>query len=197
MPIHSPGKAGRYDLENSIGYLVNRAAQLIAARFADDLKVHDVNLQAWRILAALSHAEQQSVSELADHTGAELSYVSRSITNLEAQNLVERHASVSDKRAVHVFLTEEGKALVKALAPKGQHIERSSVVDVSTADLRITLNTLRKVCHNLVAGGDPPAASNHKLSVARRVMDRTISREAKAAPARKRALKPKTTSSSS
>lgn len=173
MPIHSPGKAGRYDLENSIGYLVNRAAQLIAARFGDDLKPHDVNLQAWRILAALSQAEHQSVSELADHTGAELSYVSRSVVQMQERGLVERNASPSDKRTVRVSLTKSGKELVRGLAPKGQRIERASVAEVSEADLKTTLDTLRKVCHNLVASSSPPAGGNHKLSVARRVMDKT------------------------
>lgn len=172
MTTRSPAKKGRYDLDNSIGYLLNRAAHLIAASFGDELKQQGVNLQTWRILAALSQAGDQSMSELADHTGAELSYLSRSVATLEGQNLVERRPSPMDKRTAQLSLTEAGWALVSDLAPKGRAMERLSVADVPRDDLEATLRTLRAVCHNLVASVDSPAAVNRKLTVARRVKKR-------------------------
>ncbi len=186
MPAHSPGKAGRYDLEKSIGYLLNRAAHLIAARFNDDLKPHVVNLQAWRILAALSQSEPQSLSELADHTGAELSYMSRSIAVLEKRGLLQRDPSPTDKRTTRLSLTEGGKTLVRELAPKALAIERSGLAQVSAVDLKTTLHTLRVVCQNLVAVCDAPTAVNRKLTIARRVKKRALSQAAAPAPRRKR-----------
>lgn len=159
----------RYELENSIGYLLNRAAHLIAARFSDDLKPHAVNLQAWRILAALSELDSQSMSELADHTGAELSYLTRAVAGLEEQGLVERAASALDKRKILLSLTEAGAELVSELAPKGRAVERLSLAAVPAADLKVTLQTLRAVCHNLVSQPDAPATANRKLTIARRV----------------------------
>lgn len=164
-----------YPLENSIGYLLNRAAHLIAARFSDDLKPHEVNLQAWRILAALSALDKQTMSELADHTGAELSYLYRTVVAMEERGLLLRTPSVLDKRIVHMSLTEPAWDIVRELAPKGKAIERLSVAKVSAEDLQITLRTLRAVCHNLVNA--PPASGavdgeNRKLRVARRVKNK-------------------------
>jgi len=169
MSVRAPAAKGRYDLEHSIGYLLNRAAALIAARFDDDLKARGVSLQAWRILAALSQSEPQSLSELADHTGSELSYLSRSVAQLEKQGLVERGQSALDKRATQLVRSTAGRALVRELAPKARDVERLSLHEVSDADLDTTLRTLRAVCHNLVPHPDASTAVNRKLTIARRV----------------------------
>ena len=185
VPRRSPGKEGRYDLENSIGYLLNRAAHLIAARFGDELKAHGVNLTTWRILAALSQSDRQSMSEIANHTGAELSYLLRSVVALEAHGLVQRKASVADKRTTLVLLTDAGWEVVRELAPRARAMERLSVADVSAADLQATLRTLRAACHSLVP--DAGASDvNRKLTVARRVRKRAQSK-LEAAPARRKA----------
>jgi DNA-binding MarR family transcriptional regulator len=187
MPTRSTAKEARYDLENSIGYLLNRAAHLIAARFGDDLKAHGVGLQTWRILAALSQWGNQSMSELANHTGAELSYLSRLVASLQDQGLVEREASALDKRTALLSLTDEGWSLVRELAPKARGMERLSVAGVPAADLQATLRTLRAACHNLVDDEHASPAVNRKLTVARRVRKRAESQPPAATSRRKSA----------
>lgn len=175
MPSRSQAEEASYPLEDSIGYLLNRAAHLIAARFSDDLKPHDVNLQAWRILAALSAQDHQSMSELADHTGAELSYLYRTVVAMEERGLLLRTPSALDKRIIHMSLTEPAWDIVRELAPKGKAIERLSVSTVSAEDLQTTLRTLHAVCHNLVNAPPAPGAAdaeNRKLRVARRVKNK-------------------------
>ena len=185
MSVPTPAPKGRYDLDNSIGYLLNRAAALIAARFDDDLKERGVSLQAWRILAALSQSEPQSLSELANHTGSELSYLSRSVVQLEARGLVERSQSVLDKRASQLVRTGQGRDLVRELAPKARNVERLSLQDISAEDLHITLRTLREVCHNLVPHPDAPSAVNRKLTIARRVKQKALAQGEEPTPRRR------------
>ena len=62
------------------GYLLNRAASIIAARFSDDLKAHGVNLQTWRVLAALNFLNNQSMTELGQPYGAQSCRLSRSVS---------------------------------------------------------------------------------------------------------------------
>lgn len=177
MPAPLPDKEGLYDLENSIGYLLNRAGHLIAARFSDELKLHDISVQSWRILAALSQAGNQSMSELADHTGAELSYLTRLVATLEKQDYLERQPSPLDKRATLISLTPTGWAVVRQLSPKASAIQCESVANVPQADLEATLRTLRAVSQNLVAGLTAPAGVNRKLTIARRVKKRARNRQ--------------------
>lgn len=163
-----------YDLEKSVGYLLNRAANIVAARFGDELKQHDINLQAWRVLAALSYQDRQSLTELANHTAAEFSYLSRSVAGLEARGLVERLPSPLDKRTVLMSLTPAGRTLVGELAPRGAAMEKLALAGVSKADVRITLQTLRAIYHNLVDSVDDSGAPNRKLTVARRARKRAM-----------------------
>lgn len=187
MPSRTPKDPAHYALENSIGYLLNRAAHLIAARFSDDLKPHEVNLQAWRILTALRAQGNQSMSELADHTGAELSYLYRSVVAMEERGLLTRTPSPTDKRTVYLSLTKAGAELVLELSPKAKAIERLSVTTVSAEDLDTTLSTLRAVCHNLVNTPGEPEAVNRKLTIARRVKKKAEARPEAPAPRRTRA----------
>lgn len=161
-----------FDVEHSIGYLLNRAANIIAARFSDELKTHGVNLQTWRVLAALSYQDQQSLTDLANHTGAELSYISRSVASAETRGLVARVVSPADKRAFLLTLTPIGRKLVKELTPKGVRIEKSSVTGVPRADVETTLRTLHAIYHNMVDSTDDSTDVNRKLTVARRVRKR-------------------------
>jgi DNA-binding MarR family transcriptional regulator len=163
-----------YDLDRSVGYLLNRAAAIIAARFSDDLKAHGVNLQTWRVLAALNFENKQSMTELANHTGAELSYLSRCVASAEQRGLVERVASSADKRAVVLALTPEGLALVKDLSPYGHRIEKNSMKGVSKTDMETTLRTLHSIYHNLVDSTEASPDMNRKLTVARRARKRTL-----------------------
>jgi DNA-binding MarR family transcriptional regulator len=161
-----------HDLDHSVGYLLNRAARIIAARFSDDLKSYDINLQEWRVLTALRHEDHQTLSDLAGHTGSELSYLSRAVGALESKGYVRRSASPADRRNIHLSLTAAGTAIVSELAPRAWRIERMSVEGVSTRELNIALRTLRTIYSNLVDSCEDAPVVNRKLTVARRVRRR-------------------------
>jgi DNA-binding MarR family transcriptional regulator len=161
-----------HDLDHSVGYLLNRAARIIAARFSDDLKPYDINLQAWRVLAALRHEDDQTLSDLASHTGSELSYLSRAVGALESKDYIRRSEPPSDRRNIHLSLTAAGTAIVSELSPRAWRIERVSVKGVSARELDITLKTLRTVYSNLVDSCEDAPVVNRKLTVARRARRR-------------------------
>jgi DNA-binding MarR family transcriptional regulator len=170
-----PAECPDHDLNESIGYLLNLAASIIAARFSDDLKSFDINLQGWRVLAALRHEDHQTLSDLASHTGTELSYLSRAVGALQTKGYICRSESTSDRRTIRLSLSSEGASIVSELAPRAWQIERTSVKGVSARELEITFNTLRAVYSNLVDQDEDVHAVNRKLAVARRVRRREAS----------------------
>jgi DNA-binding MarR family transcriptional regulator len=165
-----------WDLDRSVGYLLNRAANIMAARFSDKLKPHGINLQMWRVLAALEHEDGQSLTDLASHTASELSYLSRSVAGIEEQGLVTRVASAVDKRTVRLSLTPAGRRLVKSLAPRGEEVENAAMVGFSEDQIEGMLRGLEALYHNLVADAqdEVAVAVNRKLTVARRVRQRAL-----------------------
>ena len=173
-----PAERPDHDLDHSVGYLLNRAASIIAARFSDDLKAYNINLQTWRVLAALRHEDHQTLSDLASHTGSELSYLSRAVSALEAKGYIQRSESPSDRRNIHLSITPAGAAIVAELAPRAWEIERVSMKGVTANELAITLKTLRAVFSNLVDSCEDASVVNRKLTVARRVRRREARDEA-------------------
>jgi DNA-binding MarR family transcriptional regulator len=177
-----PAERPDHDLDHSVGYLLNRAASIIAARFSDDLKEHNINLQTWRVLAALRHEDHQTLSDLASHTGSELSYLSRAVTALETKGYIQRSESPSDRRNIHLSITKAGAAIVAELAPRAWQIERMSMKGVTANELAITLKTLRAVFSNLVDSCEDASVVNRKLTVARRVRRREAREDASNEP---------------
>ncbi|WGS55151.1 MarR family transcriptional regulator (plasmid) [Paraburkholderia sp. D15] len=173
-----PAERPDHDLDHSVGYLLNRAASIIAARFSDDLKAHNINLQTWRVLAALRHEDHQTLSDLASHTGSELSYLSRAVSALETKGYIQRSESPSDRRNIHLSITAAGAAIVAELAPRAWQIERMSMKGVTPSELAITLKTLRAVYSNLVDSCEDASVANRKLTVARRARRREARDEA-------------------
>lgn len=174
LPMESPD----HDLDKSLGYLLNRAASIIAARFSDDLKSCNINLQGWRVLAALRDEDHQTLSDLASHTGSELSYLSRAVGTLESKGYIHRSQCPADRRTIHLSLTPQGTSIVNELSPRARQIESMSVEGVSARELEITLKTLRTVYSNLVDNCEGAPAINRKLTVARRVRRREARSEA-------------------
>ncbi|CAG4917200.1 MarR family winged helix-turn-helix transcriptional regulator [Paraburkholderia gardini] len=173
-----PAERPDHDLDHSVGYLLNRAASIIAARFSDDLKAYNINLQTWRVLAALRHEDHQTLSDLASHTGSELSYLSRAVSALETKGYIQRSESPADRRNIHLSITPAGAAIVAELAPRAWEIERMSMKGVTASELAITLKTLRAVFSNLVDSCEDASVVNRKLTVARRVRRREARDEA-------------------
>lgn len=163
-----------YDLEESIGYLLHRSSSIVIARFSDDMKPFGFGIQVWRLLAALSQEKPQSLSEIAEHTAAELSYVSRSVMKAEADGLVERTASPDDQRVILVSLTDKGRDIVSVLSAKSDALQHICLQDVSQEDREATLRTLKKIYTNLVPEVDDTTDMNRKLTIARRLKRKSM-----------------------
>ena len=79
---------------------------------------YDLTVPQFGALEALYHLGPLSLGELADKllvTGGNVTYV---MDRLEAQGLVSRYRSESDRRVVHAKLTEKGRALVARVFPE-------------------------------------------------------------------------------
>lgn len=165
----------RYRLDQSLGYLLNRSADIVSATFADILKKEDISLPEWRVLTALTDRNDQSLSELAAHAGTELSYLSRVVLHAQERGLVVRAASTADKRTTHVTITAEGRALVRAVMPQAKALEASWLQGIPKPDVDNLRKTLQALYLNVLNSHPDLSSSGRKLVVARRMRDRSES----------------------
>jgi DNA-binding MarR family transcriptional regulator len=151
------------------GYLLNRTGALGAATMSDLLDAHNVALPVWQMLLILSDFGELTLSELASHSGFELSYVSRVVLNTQQLGLISRSELPSDRRSIRLSLTSAGHAMVRKILPKTRSLGNIMLKGIPESDIDATFRTLRAVYENLTSfSGDTSAEVNRKRLIARR-----------------------------
>ena len=67
------------------------------------------------------------------------------LPRLEEQNLVRRETSRQDARMAHVYLTEQGRELARAIREGAQLIDGRAFENVPEGDREATVRTLRRI----------------------------------------------------
>ena len=151
------------------GYLLNRTGSLGAASMSDLLKEFDMPLPIWQILLILSEFGEQTISELASHTGIEMSYLSRTVLKAEKRDFVARAKSAKDKRVTYIKLVTGGRQMIRRVLPKTRLLRGIMFQGIPDADIETTARTLKMVYDNLASNaGTISEDINRKLTVARR-----------------------------
>lgn len=115
---------------------------------------HGLNMHEYWVLAMLSESPGRCLRmrELARRSTASASRLSHTVTRLQERGLVKRERSAADRRGQTATLTDEGMAVVRAVAP--DHVEdvRRLVFDpLSPAEVE----QLSHVCDRLLTRLDP------------------------------------------
>jgi MarR family transcriptional regulator for hemolysin len=151
------------------GYLLNRAGSLGAAYMSNVLKEFDVPLPIWQILLVLSEFREQTTSELASHTGIEMSHLFRTVLKAEECGFVVRTKSAKDKRVTYIKLGAGGRQMIRKVLPKTRAIVRNVFEGIPDSDIETTVRTLKMVYDNLASNIDAISVDiNRKLIVAQR-----------------------------
>lgn len=77
----------------------------------------------WYILRALYEQDGQHASELARAVGRAATSFTPNLDKLQNKGLIERRADPSDRRAVRIYLTEEGRTCKKAVHDAAEDID--------------------------------------------------------------------------
>ena len=160
-----------YGARQSLGYMLNRTADIVATSVSELLRQESVSLSEWRVLTVLTDHADQTLSELAAHAGTELSYLSRVVTNAEQRGLVVRFTSAEDKRSTKVAITDEGRALVQGFIPRMKTLEERWMHGIPPSDIETLRKTLQTVYTNVLSA-NPSGPRGRKFKVPLRVRDR-------------------------
>lgn len=111
-------------LEDSLGYLVNRAARLMAANLAEELRPVGIGIGQWAALLVLWARDGVTQVELARDVAIEPPTLVRTLDRMVRDHLVERRPDPRDGRLSRVWLTERGRALRDELVPRAVGVNR-------------------------------------------------------------------------
>ena len=97
------------EFSQSLPMALLRAREAVMDRFRPLLRRHGVTEQQWRVLRALSAAQETSASSLAAATCIRLPSLSRILRTLESRGLIARRVKSTDLRTTLVSLTASGR----------------------------------------------------------------------------------------
>lgn len=103
-------------LDAHLGYWLRFVSNHVSQTFAQALDAEAVTVAEWVVLRELYDASPVPPSVLADRIGLTRGGVSKLAERLLAKALVRRDADPHDRRAHHLSLTPEARALVPRLA---------------------------------------------------------------------------------
>lgn len=132
--------------ERSLPMALMRAREAVMRQFRPLLAAHDVSEQQWRVLRALTAADQpMSVGELADETYLLGPSLSRMLVSLEQRGLISRTPHDADARRSELTVTVAGRALVDTIAPLSEARYRQIEDELGGAELERLYGLLARV----------------------------------------------------
>ncbi len=133
-----------------IGGLVRMAENLIAVRkhLAKRLDLTGPQFGVLFAIAQLQGNDGVKVSKVAEHVGVTGAFVTTEVGKLARRGLVSKQASVRDRRAVLLCLTDAGHDLIERFAPDLRAIND----EIFGSLTRDEFATMRSVVRRLIAG---------------------------------------------
>jgi DNA-binding MarR family transcriptional regulator len=141
------------DFGKSVSFRLAHVAKLHRARSAQLLGTIGLHPGQESILKALVEEDGRTMGELAVALSVRPPTVTKMVTRLAAQGLVERRASVGDARLARVHLTELGQARAGEIDEVWRRLEKQVLTDFDAKDRKRLRKLLRQVARNLVSGG--------------------------------------------
>jgi len=97
------------------------------------------------VIKLLETFEHLSLSSLSERIRAQNSTVTGIIDRMEREGLVRRERSTSDRRVVHIRLSDKGQKLARQIQVEPMEIFRGALQSLSQADLRDLLRIMNKL----------------------------------------------------
>jgi DNA-binding MarR family transcriptional regulator len=138
-----------YNLDESIPYLMNRVVGRQNRSLEEDLLKMGISFQHWRVLAVLAMGDGLSIADLSEYAVVPHSTLSRLLTRLEEEGLVERSEKTPDGRTARILVTAQGRALYRKIIPFAIERRDDALVGFSDAEKDVLCGMLKRMLANL------------------------------------------------
>lgn len=137
--------SGAFAIEDSLGYLVNRTARLMAHELAERLRPAGVAIGQWAVLIFLWARDGLSQAELSRVVAIEPPTMVRTIDRMVRDGLVTRSPDPDDGRLSRIYLTERGRSLRDELVPHAMAVNEEILQRLTPSEGRTLRRLLTKV----------------------------------------------------
>ncbi len=142
-------KTSRFPMEQSIGSQVRRTHRQFAQALQTALAPQDVPLGMWYFLRALWEEDGLTQREISERVGATAPTAVEQLRNMEKRGLISRKASEADRRKVHFYLTDEGRALETELLGYAAAVNSTALDGFTAGEIGFLRLALMRIQENL------------------------------------------------
>lgn len=128
---------------------LHAAARLSRTALAARLLGHGFYAGQDQVMIALDREDGQTPGQLAVRLGVRPPTATKTINRLQGQGYVEKRASETDARQANVFLTDEGRAAIRAIEKAVRKTEKQALHGLGKKDQKALMKLLRQIEANL------------------------------------------------
>lgn len=133
-----------FSMTQSIGFMLTKARNLVAADMDAALKAIDVTSQQMGIVLWLSRGVATTPFEMSRHLSIDTGLMTRMLDKLEAKGLLKRTRSNTDRRVFDLKLTNKGEAVAAEIPDIALPVLNGRVKSFSKAEFKELLRLLGK-----------------------------------------------------
>ena len=126
-------------------------ARLMNGRYGLGSTSTDLALPHYLLLRTLRDVGPMRVSDVAESCGMKNSAASMSLQTLEDRRLVKREHDASDRRVVHVTLSDEGLARLEEAEQERREAMRRYTATLPAEDLRVLARVMNTLIETMAA----------------------------------------------
>ena len=141
-------KAENYNLNDSLGYLINVLSLNMKQKLDAKLKDRKVTVHQFGILLLIFKKSSLTQKEIANQTNGDEPATARLMNRLEEKGCIQRVVDKVDKRKRLVSLTPEGEALLNELLPYAQEINANLTSVLDDKERKTLFSLLTKVVNS-------------------------------------------------
>jgi DNA-binding MarR family transcriptional regulator len=135
--------------DDRMAHLVKDATRALVRALQTRLAARGVSFGHWTFLRILWERDGLTQRELSREAGVMEPTTFTALKAMESRGYIVRRQLAGNRRKVHVFLTNKGRALKRTLVPLAEAVNRIAVRGVASADIAATRRTLVAVLVNL------------------------------------------------
>jgi DNA-binding MarR family transcriptional regulator len=133
-----------FSMTQSIGFMLTKARNLVAADMDAALKPIDVTSQQMGIVLWLSRGVATTPFEMSRHLSIDTGLMTRMLDKLEAKGLLKRTRSNTDRRVFDLTLTRKGEAVAAEIPDIALPVLNERVKSFTKAEFKELLRLLGK-----------------------------------------------------
>ena len=151
---------GQYPTEQSVGYLLNKVLSSILAQADGQLARYRLTYAQWIPLYKLFQQDGCTPIAMARDLSMDPAALTRSLHRLEAKGLIRRERSTQDRRVVHLWLSDEGRAVAEHVPGVMAEVLNSHLQGFSHDEWQLLLRLLQRMLANGEALKAAPATAD-------------------------------------